>query len=192
MSKKNRENVTLSVGEPSSPYILEAADDVQICYDRYMADPTRAMMFGDRLFYKIFYRQRFCVRNDHELLVWFDNKASTHIGGILTDELGHRYTLLGIEMFSFVNGKNPDWYLHADAHLISGDIEHLGEYISYATERLCRCIRPPKNGDFVRDELYRWSWTIDGMIAYDNNGSKWSADEIGFAKHFSVVSGKHI
>ena len=55
--------------------------------------------------------------------------------------------------------------------------------------KICKCFSPP-DARFLKGDAYRWTWCIDGMIAYDDSGNQWSADEIEFYQHFLLLNGK--
>lgn len=190
MSIKKKREIESSLGNAESPYIIDDSTDIDECYHRHLNDPTRKQLLGGRLFYKVFYRQPLYVHDKHEALVWFDNVVADRTGEILLDEFGHRFTVVGIAMYRFVNGCIPDWYLKADGHLLSGDIGAMGEYLTNTDERLCRCLRPPKTGSFKRDELYRWTYIIDALRVFDDAGTQWEADELCFSTYFTIVNGK--
>lgn len=57
--------------------------------------------------------------------------------------------------------------------------------------KLCRCIDPPPHTKFLKNEIYRWGYAIDGTVAYHESGERWDAGEIDFLWHFEILSGKY-
>ena len=37
-------------------------------------------------------------------------------------------------------------------------------------KKLCRCIDPPPDTRFVKNEVYKWEYIIDGVVAYLESG----------------------
>ena len=68
-------------------------------------------------------------------------------------------------------------------------IEELLPDDMYYNEKICKCFSPPTD-NFVKGDVYRWTWCIDGMVAYDESEKSWAAGEIEFYQHVLFLNGK--
>ena len=48
----------------------------------------------------------------------------------------------------------------------------------------CKCYYLPMDGDFIIDNIYNWSYTIDGILVTDENNKEIYFDEIKFLWFF--------
>jgi hypothetical protein len=55
--------------------------------------------------------------------------------------------------------------------------------------RLFKCFNPPKGSSFVKDDVYEWTWCIDGVIVIDDAGTPIPFGEYEVFQFFSILSG---
>lgn len=48
----------------------------------------------------------------------------------------------------------------------------------------CRCHNPPPWGEFVRGKDYTWTYVIDAVVVYDDNGCEYDFKDIEFLLYF--------
>ena len=121
------------------------------------------------------------------------------VGDVFIDRKGNNFK---VKAFPMVNWKPEDidtsskFFVDFESKkgttIIGEQLYRISDIVNKTGEaRLCRCIDTPVNTRFVKDEIYRWGYIIDGKVAYHESGEKWDAGEIDFLWHFEILSGKH-
>ena len=106
------------------------------------------------------------------MLAHNEQDTFTSIGDIIVFDK-RVYTIIGIVPPSNPNGK---WAIQ---------IEECGN----PNEKLFKCIALPKVGVFTKGEVYEWTWCMDGIIVFDDNGAQVVFGENEAFQYFSVLSG---
>ena len=113
-----------------SPYEKNQKKEINELYDAYRNDMRNVVEIDGVKYYKIIHLAKLEIGKTL-YIVTLDSQMDLRLKDVLIDENGRTYDVKGFEMVRIDPKVFPYWYMKVNFVSISGDMENIGDYLSF-------------------------------------------------------------